>query len=1186
MSENNTPDAEPLASGHGTVDESAVNADLASRVSGREKLRARLATLLTPAGLMRAAKAVAYRAFRLTGEFTAIVLGLSFAWMCIVNIVIAKRVMDVSFLEADAARFFSKAYAGKKATVGKMTLSWEAADNTVIFRAKDIAVLDKAGGQLSALSGVETELALRDVAKARFDPLRMIIDGGELSWLRGKDGTFTAGLGTPETVGLFGPVWRGEKRASAEALKIGKLETLTIKNAKIYIRDELSDYSAQLRDTQVNVDMEHDKFSFEMQASLMANRDSAPITLSGTLSSDWENFELSVDAAQFNPAKLLPDAGGFAALKRIDAPLDFDAHMLAKRGQGLETLAVNMSAGAGHIVYAGRAEPFTSARLTAGYDPASEQLDITTLAIDSAPIAFDGIAKLSHIGSPATGLFSKNTAFDVQLSTLDWDGNAANIAPIAASNVRFIGEVLRADNQIRLDRISADMGSYQPRFTGLITRADEGKLSAVLLSGKIGGTVSREQLLALWPESLIAGARRWVERSVLTANLSNFDIRFDADADVLAGRPLKDENLRLAFDLDAGQLRYISTMTPIIDAVGKGIVLGNQVEFGLETGRVDDVALERATITIPRIYPYGGDMIIDIDASGPLTTLVGLLDQKPFEYVTPYGVSPQDFGGHGQINLNITRPLRSTVSLDRVDYHITGDFTGVSAPFSLGENKMHNGVLSLSANKQGLELAGPINVGPWRAQAVWQEVFDKGATPTKYSFSGKLSPSDLDSFGIGLREFIGGGDIALSIEAVADGLAISSADIRADLTDTDMAIGPYWDKPKGVSALMSGVMSLSPDKQLSLRDMTIRSTGLELLGQLDMGADYTLRNLTLKRAKVNGFIDAAVQVKPGPERDRFDIFITGDYLDISPFVSSAIGGSGGAIDVPILLSAALERLALNPSYVLRNANILYAHNGYGVTQARLKGDMGQGAGPFVVDLTTGEAGDMRVLNVDIPDASDAAFAFLNLKSIAGGRLQLSADLPAVGSLQQAVGAVTGKAEIEAVKLVNAPIMTTILSLASLEGLSNALGGGGLDFDSVHIPFSYEKGRLSIREATATGIGIGMTGNGEIGFDSKSLDFDGVLVPAYRANSMLGSIPVIGDIFVGKKGEGIFALNYTVQGPFSNAQVAVNPLSALTPGFLRGIFAPKRDDLPEQLSEQLRDSIEAVRPQTAEPPQQP
>ena len=101
----------------------------------------------------------------------------------------------------------------------------------------------------------------------------------------------------------------------------------------------------------------------------------------------------------------------------------------------------------------------------------------------------------------------------------------------------------------------------------------------------------------------------------------------------------------------------------------------------------------------------------------------------------------------------------------------------------------------------------------------------------------------------------------------------------------------------------------------------------------------------------------------------------------------------------------------------------------------------------------------------------------------------------------------------------------------------------------------------------------MTGNGEIHFGSRKLDLDGVLVPAYNTNSFLGSIPLIGDIVVGKKGEGIFALNYTVKGPFDSALVAVNPLSALTPGFLRGIFAKQRDDLPEQ----LRDQIESVRP---------
>ena len=104
----------------------------------------------------------------------------------------------------------------------------------------------------------------------------------------------------------------------------------------------------------------------------------------------------------------------------------------------------------------------------------------------------------------------------------------------------------------------------------------------------------------------------------------------------------------------------------------------------------------------------------------------------------------------------------------------------------------------------------------------------------------------------------------------------------------------------------------------------------------------------------------------------------------------------------------------------------------------------------------------------------------------------------------------------------------------------------------------------------------MTGAGEVSFEDKVLELDGVLVPAYSANSLLGDIPLIGDIFVGKKGEGIFALSYTVVGPFEKTQITVNPLSALTPGFLRGIFRVKRDKLPENV---IAD-IEAVAP----PPQ--
>jgi hypothetical protein len=55
------------------------------------------------------------------------------------------------------------------------------------------------------------------------------------------------------------------------------------------------------------------------------------------------------------------------------------------------------------------------------------------------------------------------------------------------------------------------------------------------------------------------------------------------------------------------------------------------------------------------------------------------------------------------------------------------------------------------------------------------------------------------------------------------------------------------------------------------------------------------------------------------------------------------------------------------------------------------------------------------------------------------------------------------------------------------------------------------------------------------------------------NSFLGGIPVIGRLFSPERGGGLFAATYSVRGSLRDPAVTVNPLAALTPGFLRGLF---------------------------------
>jgi hypothetical protein len=108
---------------------------------------------------------------------------------------------------------------------------------------------------------------------------------------------------------------------------------------------------------------------------------------------------------------------------------------------------------------------------------------------------------------------------------------------------------------------------------------------------------------------------------------------------------------------------------------------------------------------------------------------------------------------------------------------------------------------------------------------------------------------------------------------------------------------------------------------------------------------------------------------------------------------------------------------------------------------------------------------------------------------------------------------------------------------------------------------YANDRITFTEGRMTGPSMGLTGAGAYNIERDDLDVDGVVAPSPMLNlSILGEIPVIGDLLVSRRGEGVFGMTYSINGPAAQPRVGVNPVSALTPGILRRIFepAPARD----------------------------
>ena len=142
-----------------------------------------------------------------------------------------------------------------------------------------------------------------------------------------------------------------------------------------------------------------------------------------------------------------------------------------------------------------------------------------------------------------------------------------------------------------------------------------------------------------------------------------------------------------------------------------------------------------------------------------------------------------------------------------------------------------------------------------------------------------------------------------------------------------------------------------------------------------------------------------------------------------------------------------------------------------------------------------------------------------------------------------------KLKIYDFKLKELPVLTKILTLASLQGIADLLSGEGIRFSEFEMNFKNKDTLMTIDEIYAIGPAISILMEGYI--EKKNLvSLRGTLVPATTINKAIGSIPLIGDILVGKKtGEGVFGVSFKIKGPPKKLETSVNPIKTLTPRFI-------------------------------------
>jgi len=139
--------------------------------------------------------------------------------------------------------------------------------------------------------------------------------------------------------------------------------------------------------------------------------------------------------------------------------------------------------------------------------------------------------------------------------------------------------------------------------------------------------------------------------------------------------------------------------------------------------------------------------------------------------------------------------------------------------------------------------------------------------------------------------------------------------------------------------------------------------------------------------------------------------------------------------------------------------------------------------------------------------------------------------------------------IDNFKVQEVPALAKLLTLASLQGIADLLTGEGIRFTDFEMKFSNKNELIKIEELYAIGPAISLLMEGYIESDDL-VSLRGTMVPATTINRTISSIPLIGEILVGKKvGEGVFGVSFKIKGPPKKLKATVNPVKTLTPRFI-------------------------------------
>jgi hypothetical protein len=865
--------------------------------------------------------------------------------------------------------------------------------------------------------------------------------------------------------------------------------------------------------------------------------------------------------------------GGVAGLERVeidDGDLRFDdstsdAHWHAPR---LNLLILKSEAGVSFMLRGpletggtGKetAEPATVS-LSGLYMPATATASATVHWTGLRPASFarlaPGLALLGRADLATAGTMDLrySQADGITDVAADVTGGAGTIdampwgAALNVSAVSIKGRLSDKLDRLALDDARIDLGG--PKFALAGTATGLGAVPHFDLTAR-ADEVPVDKIKTLWPASFAPNPRRWITTNMSGGAIHRADLKLVASVPLSGPGEAQVQSLSGSMQGDGITVHYLGALPPVHGTAAAATFDKDSMTIAVKGGVAAGVKVRDGTIKLTGLSADQSAAAFDLNFEAPVPEALKLIDAKPLGYANALGFDPAHAKGDATIALAMSFPLIDNLRLSQVKMKVQAQTKGLAIPKAALGLDLAEGNFDIGVDPHGMDVTGEAKLGTIPIDLKWHENFVPAAYSSRYEVKAILDAAGRKAVGLEDAAFQAPViDGAVPVKAVATMMPGGKGDVsvKADLTPVAMRLpGLNWAKPAGEPAAAEAALKLNANGVVGVPRFALTGPGgLNVAGEMAFDTAGHPRRIVLSTAKW-GRTDLKGTVLFKPD-GSLGIDMAGGSFDASELVGGGKGERHLETGQPSLsVSARLGRVWLSDEGSISDVTANLARGPKHWRTIHVTGEL-EKKQSLRVDVRPSDDRH-RSLKVVATDAGATFAAFGLFDNMRGGTLTVDGTYDD----SDARDALTGVAKISGYNVVKAPLLARVLTIASLTGTLGLLSGNGIRFDQADIPFTLDDGILTLKDAHSAGTELGITADGQVDLDHGNLAIQGVIVPAYAINSAVGKIPLIGDLLTGGKGGGLIAFSYSLKGPSSDPSVSVNPLSALTPGFLRGLF---------------------------------